>query len=307
MHSTYMAYIFNDRNSTFWHALVPGLRAYTVPSSILTALLSEKRQSTGMGMEGSLSKADCLWFLLQSGKVCPGWGGAWCLWALVGSLKQQMSSTQVSITLGTESLPHEPPSEQTTADQKDCLFSEVITTGSGKENRERSHPSHLSAYNQNLGGSWHGPAEGNEVGCSCVGHQRNQEGSCAARGKKRWKWSFFTAQFGLEGSFWGFLQRLTPCVLPLLLPLKKKQTLAKMLQDACCHLCIWDKPRHKASVSPSNSVREATQHFAEVQQFSCILLLSLPPYKTVSTSFMVGLTPVLMSFKILQDSACFNL
>lgn len=84
-----------------------------------------------------------------------------------------------------EPLPHEPPSEQTTADQKDCLFSEVITTGAGKENRERSHPSHLSAYNPNLGGSWHGPAEGNEVGCSCVGHQRNQEGSCAARGKKR--------------------------------------------------------------------------------------------------------------------------
>lgn len=50
MHSTYMAYIFNDRNSTFWHALVPELRAYTLPSSILTALLSEKRQSTGMDM-----------------------------------------------------------------------------------------------------------------------------------------------------------------------------------------------------------------------------------------------------------------
>lgn len=48
MHSIYMAYIFNDRNSTFWHALIPGLGACTVPSSILIAPLSEKGQSTGM-------------------------------------------------------------------------------------------------------------------------------------------------------------------------------------------------------------------------------------------------------------------
>lgn len=129
---------------------------------------------------------------------------------------------------------------------------------------------------------------------------------CSSR-EEEMKMEFLYSTVWSGGLILRLLAEVTPCVLPLLLPLKKKQTLAKMLQDACCHLCIWDKPRHKASVSPSNSVWEATQHFAEVQQFSCILLLSLPPYKTVSTSFMVGLTPVLMSFKILQYSACFNL
>lgn len=45
MHSVYMAYIFNNRNSTFWHALIPGLRACIVPSSISMVVLSERRQS----------------------------------------------------------------------------------------------------------------------------------------------------------------------------------------------------------------------------------------------------------------------
>lgn len=34
------------------------------------------------------------------------------------------------------------------------------------------------------------------------------------------------------------LAQVTACVLPFLLPLKKKQTLAKVLQDAYCQLCI---------------------------------------------------------------------
>lgn len=45
MHSVYMAYIFNNRNSTFWHALIPGLRVCIVPSSISMVVLSERRQS----------------------------------------------------------------------------------------------------------------------------------------------------------------------------------------------------------------------------------------------------------------------
>lgn len=56
-------------------------------------------------------------------------------------------------------------------DCKDFLVSEVITTGSEKENWECSDWSHLSPYDAqgSMEFSWQVPAEGNEVGCSCMG------------------------------------------------------------------------------------------------------------------------------------------
>lgn len=75
------------------------------------------------------------------------------------------------------------------ADCKDFLVSEVITTGSEKENWECSDPSHPSAYNAEgrVEVSWQVPAEGNEVGCSCVGRTPGlaRGGSRAARGERR--------------------------------------------------------------------------------------------------------------------------
>ena len=63
-----------------------------------------------------------------------------------------MNSTWVSIMRrplhrGECHRPHESSSERTMADYKDFLVSEVITTGSEKENLECSDPSHPSAYN----------------------------------------------------------------------------------------------------------------------------------------------------------------
>ena len=64
-----------------------------------------------------------------------------------------------------------------------------------------------------------------------------------------------------------------PFSLPLLWWfLLMKLMLARILQDPCCHLCIWDKPWYKASASPSSPVWEATHYFSELKQFSCILV-----------------------------------
>lgn len=139
-------------------------------------------------------------------------------------------------------------------------------------NWECSDPSHLGAYN--LKGSpevsWQVPAEGNEVGCRHVGHPDKSGGVMCSTREEEMKMEFlYGHSLGWRAHSEASCRGNCLCA-PFLLPLKKKQTLAKTLQDACCHLCIWDKPWHKASVSPSNSVWEATQHFAEVKQFSCI-------------------------------------
>lgn len=191
MHSVYMAYIFNDRNSTFWHALIPGLGACTVPSSISTAPLSEKGQSTGMDVYESHSLG---WLFHDSffnrDKACPGWGWARCL--LSSGLDPwrsrwiaHRSQSPVGLCVGRERhRPCEPSSERTMAGYKDFLVSEVITTGSEKENWERSDASHPSACDTkgSVEVSWWVPAEGNEVGCSGMGRPgKPGEVRCSSR------------------------------------------------------------------------------------------------------------------------------
>lgn len=211
MHSTYMAYIFNDRNSTFWHALVLGLRAYTVPSSTLTALLSEKRQSTGRDMQGS-AKGIGSWFLLQSDKACPCWGGTWSCWALVGSLKQQMTSTQVSIALGTE--------ESATAPQVpfrvDHGWLERLFVQWGNDHRvqkgeqgvQRLEPPECLQPEREprifLAGSSRGKWGWLQL---CKTPRQIRRGHVQLEGRRDENGVSLRAQFGLEGSFWGFLQR----------------------------------------------------------------------------------------------------
>jgi len=89
------------------------------------------------------------------------------------------------------------------ADCKDFLVSEVITTGSRKENWECSDLSHPSTQNttRSIDVPWQVPAEGNEVGCSCMGHLGKPGGHVQLKGSGDENGVSFQAQFGLEGSF----------------------------------------------------------------------------------------------------------
>lgn len=93
VHSVYMAYIFNNRNSTFWHALIPGLKDHIVPSSTSMTLLSERRQSKEK--RHTCPSVWAGWFTVPSSartkhvlwRLSP-----WYVGALVRFLKQQMST-----------------------------------------------------------------------------------------------------------------------------------------------------------------------------------------------------------------------
>lgn len=176
-------------------------------------------------------------------------------------------------------------------------------------NWECSDPSHLSAYNLkgSLEVSWQVPAEGNEVGCSHVGHPDKSGGVMCSSREEEMKMEFLYGH-SLGGRAHSEASCRGNCLCALfLLPLKKKQTLAKILQDACCTFAF--EINHYIRPQCHLSILSERQHniLLKWNNFHVFLLLSLPSYKMISTSFMVGLTPVLMFFKILQDSECFNL
>lgn len=63
-----MAYIFNDRNSTFWHALIPELRAHIVPSSIAMICCQKGDSQRKREAHAPTCGVAGLLFLLQPGQ-----------------------------------------------------------------------------------------------------------------------------------------------------------------------------------------------------------------------------------------------
>lgn len=105
VHSVYMAYIFNDRNSTFWHALISRAQSSYCSQLNCNDLLSERRQSKE-------ERSTCpyvwgSWFTVPSSARTKRilWRlSLWYMGALIRFLKQWMS-TQGSAKQG-GMLPH---------------------------------------------------------------------------------------------------------------------------------------------------------------------------------------------------------
>lgn len=106
----------------------------------------------------------------------------------------------------------------------------------------------------------------------------SQETSHAAWGKRRWKRSLFLGTVEAGRLIRRLLAEVTACVPHFCCPSEKDGLVfsfkeiyvSKNFAGSILSPLHLRKPCYKASVSPSSSIWEATQYFAESKQFSCI-------------------------------------
>lgn len=174
-------------------------------------LCCQKRDSQQVWTRKGLSvKAIVSWFLLQSGKACSCWGGAWCLLSSGWIPEAADEQHTVSITLGTEERVPLPPRVPFRVDHGwlERLFIQWGNNHRVRKGEQGVQPPERLQPEQEprsfLAGSSRGKWGWLQL---CKTPRGIRMGHVQLEGRRDENGVSLWAQFGLEGSFWGFLQR----------------------------------------------------------------------------------------------------